>query len=304
VKRSTPVPPFRVISEGAVHYEQGGWTVYRGDRVLATIAGGDVLPDWDAQLEFRMERRLVIGDALVRDLWGDASGAGCEVLVVGTTGTTKSREILCRLPVPDQLPSTLTVSVTPTSAELARFLQITTTICLREDSRPEDPLAPTRAGSRLWEDAETFRLEGGRARLAMYEADFSRMWSGQGLAQAICHVEIRDDPDLDFESAVVVYVNAAKRDFIDALVDDHKEAQRLLWASVVRRVLMAAGFSDWNPGHSPSVDGTLGTTAMRWARQVCNCDTLEALREQLENRFSEVDAGIDALVETILGAAS
>lgn len=303
MRRSTPVLPFRVIPAGAVHYEQGGWTVLRGERILTTISGGDVLPDWDAQLEFRMERRLVIGSALAKDLWGASSRVACEVLVVGTTGNTKTREILTRLPIPDDLPATLTVMVEPTSSELARFLQITTTICVAEDGRSLDPLAPTSAGSRLWQDTETFRLEGGRSRLAMYEADFSKPWSGQHLPEALFHVEIRDDPELDFESAVVVYLNAAKRDFVQALVEDQREAQRLLWTGVVRRVIVVAGFADWNLGESSVDEGTLGATALRWARQACKCDTLEALRDQVETSFNTVDAGIDALVEAIVGTA-
>lgn len=296
---SRPIFPFRTLAAADVVPASDGWTLVLGDEARGAVADGGILAGWDAMLEFSLVRDFRITTDLGPRL-GLAPGSECsELAVVASSANGLYRDVLFRAPVsPGE--STITVTVKPSSARLARDLVLTTGIYLSRNMKSKDALAPNRAGARLWESTDRIRLEGGAARLPMYEVDFAKAFPGMRIDDADFHVEISDDSDLDFESAVAVYLNSRSPQFIRDLSRGIPAAERRFWSGFITRAI-AQGLASkeilFAEGARP---GTLGSSLQSWSRMIWG----EAFDPQQTRHDSTslLEAQIESKVTQLLGA--
>jgi hypothetical protein len=292
VSRSKPVQPYRVIRDDTIIPETKGWTLSVNDGPPRVIQHGDPLEGWDAQLQFSLERVFRVQRDLSDELRLESGDPRFEFVVCAATAGGLARQVLFRQQIDG--PSEVHVRLAPDSTRLARDIHITSGIYLQRDVETADPLAPTRAGSRLWELNESIRLEGGAARLPMYVVSFARAFAGDRMDHAEFHVEISEEPDLEVESSLIVYLNADKPHFIEQINIEGGEAERRLWNGIMRRVLTSAVLLQMTADYDPTAPATIASTVVRWATQIWPTIPPSRLRDLPEANFSRMEAQIES----------
>lgn len=301
MSRSYPMLPFRTIPESGISLESETWLVTVEGRAPHYLSHGDAFREWDPQLKFLMSRTLSWGDGLGKLLWGDSGEFGCEVVVVAASGSVGLRRLLLRAPIPIHRAGSIELTIEPPSTELANWLSLQTRIVLSQDLSVHDGLAPRVRGNRIWGITERFRLEGGTTRLPLYETPFDVAFRGRRQDAAHVAVEVRDDPELEFEAAVAVYLNTSQKEFLSGLVVGDETREWQLWTTVVRAVLASAGAGEWLDDHAYEPQ-TLGGTVQRWALQVAGIETVQQLREKARSAPAELDAQVDSWVSQLLSS--
>jgi len=299
MSRSRPVLPYRVLPDEFVLASPDGWNVVVDGKSVGQLQDGTAFPAWDAKLSFTLEREFRIERDIADELQIDNSENCCEFVVTASSGGGITRDTLFTQPVSATGCSCVEVMLTPASARLARDLVLTSGIYLTRDISPEDPLAPKIAGSRLWEMTERVRLEGGAARLPMYEVPFSQFFPGDAVAQADFHVEIVGDPDLEIETALTVYVNSERPEFIAELNRQGSAAEQRLWNGVIRRVLTSAILTDEILTVSPGEGSSLAATVQRWARYIWPTTPFDRLGDLPLSEYSKYEAQIESWLHSM-----
>lgn len=299
MSRSQPVLPYRVLPREAV-VPSAGWSVIVDEQVVALVSDGDALPMWDAKLSFRMERHLRIDDDVAKLVGLDVTGSCCEAVVSLATGGGTSRMVVFRQPVAAGRLADVHIVIEPPSDHLANELHLTTGIYLAKNTKPRDALAPQEQGSRLWEMHDTIRLEGGAARLPMYEIPFSAAFPGDGFEHADFHVEIAEEPELEVAAALTVYLNSERPDFIHEVGVQGSAAERRLWSGVLSRVLVSAILSDDLLTAPIGESNTLASTVQRWAGMIWPDVALEHLRDMSSAGFAKREAQIESWLNALI----
>jgi hypothetical protein len=102
----------------------------------------------------------------------------------------------------------------------------------------------------------------------MYEVAFSQAFAGDRMNRAEFHVELSDDPELDIESALTIYLNSERPEFVQEVSRPGSAAERRLWNGIMRRVLTSAILSEQHLQSEQDAPSSLASTVVRWARHI------------------------------------
>jgi hypothetical protein len=296
MSRSTPVLPFRVLPVEAIKPALSGWAAIVNGQEIAHLADGSPFPDWDAQLKCQLRRAFEIRMDLFELVGLRPRDSFLEFVVIASSGGGLFRERLWQGRIPSISPATINVLFDLPSDRLAKDLALTSGVYLGGVKKTIDSLSPTLAGSRLWELHERIRLEGGAARLPIYEVSFSATFAGQRIDEAEFHVEIADDLGLELESAVTVYLNSDYPGFVGEISRGGTAAESRLWAGVLRRLISSLILRQAEIDDVSLANNTLGGTVARWTNQIWPGMSHNLIRDLTESDFSKYEAQIDAWI--------
>lgn len=296
MSQSAVVLPYLVVNHGPpgpIEVDRA-WRTQDANGDELSVVPGDPIPAWDANRVFTLERTLTLSLEGMQAMVGADLAGAVDVVVFSATAGRLARQELFRRSLSDEDRQEIAVHVRPDSTRLAQDLELTTGVYVVRPVRAGGPLSPARPGSILWELTEQFRLEGGRARLAMYELPFSRSFPGDGIDMADFHVQLADEPDAPIEQGIAVYVNDERREFMEQLHRPRSEGARRFRESVVRRALIAAVQTDWFCEPLPERPDALLATVRRWTGAVWPGWTPEQVRAHVVSSFSLADAQVES----------
>lgn len=299
MRSKRPIPPHRILTdEDLWHEHPGAWLAAWGN-FEAVIRSGEVLPHWEPGLDIRLSNRLRLKPSARDRLGGEmADGMGLEVVLLATTAGGLQTAGLARSPL--RLDSSETfLELALDGGGLARDLVVQMTIAV---SRPSsgDRLMPELPGSRLWTSEWRARIEGGRSRLALEQVDFARHF-GNLQAEALVHLVVADDPLLDAEQGLTVYLNARRIEFVHAVARKEVYATAILWDAVLRQAIVLGAehqFSLWD--NYP--EGSLGRQWQAWIREAFPQSSTEDVLAMHQSRVSDFEARIQSWAR--IGVAS
>ena len=256
-----------------------GWELVGLDEKVAgtTLRDGEAIESWDglSRLAFRRSYRLPVDAAARLGLVEESVRYSFAVTAVTAGGL--HRDMLFRRDFGAEL-QLVDVLVRPQSARLARELRLVAHLAITSAEAADNPLAPTSAGARIWEESFRFQLEGGRGRIPMEAVSFRTTFSGQGFENALFHVEFAPYPELDIEETVRVYINADNPSFVAAAERRDPAASTLLWDGVIRRLVKSAVLDDALVDTDAYTDGSMGSNIRRWLKQAFPSMKLASIR--------------------------
>ena len=254
--------PYLVLPDGMVTVSPAhGWELQREGSEPETVEDKGILAAWDTELRFTLRRKFDVTGDIHRVLGLDGPAEIRLVTRLETARGLDSRIVHDRIVVPGD--SSVLVEVRPDSRTLASEVSLTTALVLGRGTPAKNPLAPQDAGDRVWETRWSARIEGGRARLPLEPITFSGTWHARGISHALFHVEVADFPELEFEQAVCVYLNADFPEFVRAIEASSAPETAILWDGVLRRII-ASGLASHFESATPWPDGSLGSQVDTW----------------------------------------
>ncbi|MEU4582938.1 hypothetical protein AB0F92_12720 [Kitasatospora aureofaciens] len=161
--------PYRIPSENVVHTDP--WVLVTDD---GQVPIPEALPDWDYQMDLRLRRTVRIDQDQARTQAGLPPSAALMVAAVWTaTGSNLSGPAQhVRLTGSGQ--ATISLDVLLRGADLGGLLLLDTALVLAERRGDGRPSSPRRAGSVLWSDRASLRLQGDAPQFPMAVIDFAR----------------------------------------------------------------------------------------------------------------------------------
>ncbi|WP_406372173.1 hypothetical protein OG788_18655 [Streptomyces sp. NBC_00647] len=163
------VLPYRVPTEDVMMAEP--WLLVTED---GEIALPEALPDWDYQMDLHLRRTVRVDLDRVRSQSGLPNNTALVLAVVWTaTGSNLSgpaRHIRLTAGGTEKVE----LDVRLRGADLGGLLLLDTALVLAERRSDARPSSPRRAGSVLWSDRETLRLQGDAPQFPMAVIDFAR----------------------------------------------------------------------------------------------------------------------------------
>ena len=139
--------------------------------------------------------------------------------------------------------SVVEVELAPDSRWLSKDIRVVCSVVVASTHGDLGTLSPVHPGSRVWTQVWSTKLEGGRARLPVEVVSFGRQLHDLAIPNALLYVSVADDPKLEFEQAVCVYLNADHPRFVADFERGEGATTALVWGAVVRQVL-SAGLSE------------------------------------------------------------
>lgn len=270
------IPPHLTLSEDmVVASPANGWILQREGHVPLVIEDGEILPAWDTELRFELHRTFAALGKWQEHLGFPSGGAEFGMVTRLVTAGGLLSEVVDVQPLSSTSDSDLVVIVRPSSREIAKDIRIHCCIILCAAGPDGLALAPADKGARLWADRWSARIEGGRARLPFELASFSKELRGYRINRALFHVEVAEDPELDFEQAVCVYLNTDNPSFVKAIEQGAATETALLWDGVMRRLIIT-GLGQTFEGDAWPPD-SLGMQVARWLVGIFPGQSREAL---------------------------
>lgn len=289
-----PVPPYRQFREESVVCEpQAGWELEaRGTSIV--LEDGAPFPGWDANLEFALRRTVSLGETALSDLGvADHGTLRLRLIVRMMTAGNLTSCVPFYVDLSGKLPGPVEVRIFPPAGLLTSDLTLETGIVVIGASGVSDPLVPSLPGSRVWEDRWRVRLEGGKMRLPFEIFDFEDVYGGLGMANALFHVNVAGDPELEFEQGVCVSINSRFGAFVAAVERIEPVATAVLWDGVLRRVLVDGIGNGFDIGGNYP-DASVGSQWVRWFGQAFPGESVESAQRLLVDQPSRFEARIQS----------
>ena len=261
------VPPFRTLREDDVILEPGGgWLVEINGQ--SRLVEDGIFSGWDADSEFTLSRSVTLSKSAGAYLASGTGNAQVSLSLVVRVLTARGRasEVVYCQPI-DGAGAGLAcpVRIQPDSAGLSENIVIEMSIVVARSNIPGDAFTPSIAGSRVWSDTWVAKLEGGRSRLPFEKIDFETAFPLQRLSDSLFHVRVAEDPDLDVEQALTVWLNLRKPGFIQAIELKDRHATAMLWDGILRRAIIAGAVAGFDEVEHV-VQGSIGAQWKRWTQ--------------------------------------
>lgn len=255
----------------------------------------DMMADWDYGASLKVNRSLRIDPEIAAAELGLEPGEFelAAFFEVGSGPGTLPREIIFQKLEPvalDGLECRFTYDLP--CRVISTQLTLRTTIMLASDIASSNSLAPTRAGSRLWTDWTSSRLEGHDPRFPMEVASFNTLFRGRPHQHAPWHLRwnVRD-LDRDFYSAVRLYLNEEHDLFVERVQDQDELTLQTLMGDVVSQMCENALRSPEGVEILANAEeSTLGGQIRHWLLNPFN--SLEDAVASLEMRPGEFRAAV------------
>jgi hypothetical protein len=239
-----PTPPYLTLPEEALHAEPAdGWELFVEGQYDRVLTDKGLFPSWDSSLKFSLRRRFSFDPAAL-DAYLEIPAGQAEyqlVVRIETAGGMMSKVGFEATLDPGERMAE--VQLTPDSKWLSKDIAVVCSVVVVSTSDGLGALSPTQPGSRVWSQTWSAKLEGGRVRLPIEVVSFSKQLHALAIPNALLHVSVADDPGLDFEQAVCVYLNSDIPNFVAEFERGEKAATGVVWDSVLRQVL-SAGLSE------------------------------------------------------------
>lgn len=265
----------------------------------APFALSDLLPDWDYSAGLKVSRTITIDAAQAgREIGLDLDGAPLAAVVeIGAGPGSLAREIIHRhhLPLaPDGREHTIELDLS--SHLISEQISLKTVIILDADVASSNLLAPSRRGSRLWEDRQVSRVEGNDPRFPMEVVSFHHLFRKRPHEHAPWF--LRWNPgglDRDFFSAIRLYLNEDCPEFVDRVQAQDPLTLQALMGDVLSQVCEGALNTPDGVDHVLHAEElTLGGQVRHWLLRAFA--TVPEAKAFLDQRPGEFRAAIVASV--------
>ncbi|WP_411091560.1 hypothetical protein [Streptomyces sp. 049-1] len=163
------VLPYRIPSEDVVVAEPWRLVIEDGEVTLP-----DAIPDWDYQMDLHVRRTVRIDLDRARQQSGLPAHAALMLSAVWTATGSNLSGPAQRIGLTETGSRTVDFDFQLLGADLGGLLRLDTALLLAERRRDARPSSPRRAGSVLWSNRETVRLQGDAPQFPMAVIDFAR----------------------------------------------------------------------------------------------------------------------------------
>lgn len=267
------------------------WMITVGDGGPAPLQ--EVTPDWDYAAPVVLERTMRVRTSeAVRELGLEPDDLHLEIIVDAGTGPgNMPREILSRTrtPLDGETPCAVALRLDP--SRLSAQITVRTSIILTSGAEPDGALAPRRAGSRLWDDLETTRIEGDDPRFPMEVISFSTAFTGRPHEDAPWSLSWSPDhPGRDFHGAARLYLNSDNEDFIERVKDEDPLTLQAMMGDVVSQMCETALRAGWDEDFESAEEGSMAGRVAHWLGRAFTDPA--AARALLEHRPGEFRSAI------------
>ncbi|WP_199918906.1 hypothetical protein [Streptomyces sp. NRRL F-5053] len=297
---STLVLPYRTPPATVVSV--GNWRlVVDGEEVPLP----DALPDWDYQMDVELRRSVDVDVRAARAGAGLPDDARLGLAAVWTATGSNLRGSLGRAPLHADGMCTVDLHGVLRGSELGGILALETALVVSSPGDRPGPFAPRRAGSVLWSDEATLRLQGDAPLFPMTVIDFAHTSFPD---DAAWHLQI--GPDLDsaamgsllllinerVETVATAFANAARPRAVDRAVLSavHADCARVM----LEHALTHEQFTD----DAHFAEDSLGATFLNLFHQLFPGSTVRDRRMRLEHApglfASELQAAVRIFQET------
>lgn len=223
------VLPYRIPSEDVVATEP--WRLVTED---GEVAMPEALPDWDYKMDLHLRRTVRVELDRARSQSGLPTDAALTLAVVWTaTGSSLSGPAE-HARLTDSGVITAEFDVLLRGADLGGLLLLDTALVLAERRTDARPSSPRRAGSVLWSDRESLRLQGDAPQFPMAVIDFARTSFPDGAAW---HLQISGGLESATMGSLLLLVN--ERNTVTATAFENAGRPR-----PVDRIVLSAVYAD------------------------------------------------------------
>lgn len=275
--------------------EPGKWLCYleAGEQALDAF-----WPHWDYQSLVRVRRQVVIDASLIRSECQLGVNQGLLLVAAWRSSTTQLRGAISSI-VPSQIGrQTFDVVAELPSGELGGEVLLRTQVAVTGDAALLSSLAPTIAGSIVWEDEARFRVEGAASRFPVELVDFR----GTRLPHDACWVLNwhPDDLHVPFLAAVQLSLNAAhpaiERAMASAQPDNADRAiQSMIKFDVFRQLVVGAlGNADFVNAPDSFEDGSTGRELRRLFRVSFGDENIGAIASRCDSARADFEAELQS----------
>ncbi|MGY5942531.1 hypothetical protein [Stenotrophomonas forensis] len=236
MRRTRAIPPFITLDQNAVTiYPLQGWELRRSGHDSVVIPDKAAFPPWDSSLGFSLRRVFSVDVEGMVDLLGLGRGAQLSIVARvetarGMFSTVAKREVL------KQGEREVEIVIEPDSSKLSLDVGVLMSVVVDAAGLAPSGLSASIAGSRVWQDSWSSKLEGGRRRLPIEVVSFRNLGIGKH-DRGLIHVQVADALELDFEQAVCVYVNGDYPGFVLALEKGESHAVSYFEETIIRQVI-------------------------------------------------------------------
>ncbi|MBT2508110.1 hypothetical protein J7I98_19905 [Streptomyces sp. ISL-98] len=163
------VLPYRIPAADVIAAEEWLLATEDGDVVMP-----EALPDWDYQMDLHLRRTVRVDMDRARSQSGLPTDAALMLAAVWTATGSNLSGPAQHVRLAESGTNTVEFDVRLRGADLGGLLLLDTALVLAERRSDARPSSPRRAGSVLWSDRESLRLQGDAPQFPMAVIDFSR----------------------------------------------------------------------------------------------------------------------------------
>ncbi|MGW3493079.1 hypothetical protein [Streptomyces sp. NPDC001020] len=260
------VLPYRSPSEDVVAAEP--WLLVTED---GEVAMPGALPDWDYHMDLHLRRTVRVDLDRARAQSGLPADAALALAVVWTATGSNLSGPANHARLTDDGTITAEIDVLLRGADLGGLLLLDTALVLAERRRDARPSSPRRAGSVLWSDRESLRLQGDAPQFPMAVIDFALTSFPDNAAW---HLQISGGLDSATMGSLLLLVN--ERNSVTATAFENaakpRPIDRLVLSAVyadAARIMVehALGHDDFTED-ADFPDGSLGATLLNLFHQL------------------------------------
>ncbi|MGA5516760.1 hypothetical protein ACPCK2_10950 [Streptomyces pseudogriseolus] len=223
------VLPYRVPAEDVVAAETWRLVVEDGEVPLP-----EAMPDWDYQMNLSLRRTVRVDLERARRQSGLPDDAPLVLSAVWTATGSNLSGPAQQIPMPAYADGIAEFDFRLRGADLGGLLLLDTALLLAERRVDARPSTPRRAGSVLWSDRQTLRLQGDAPQFPMAVIDFARTSFPD---DAAWHLQISGGLDSATMGSLLLLVNERNSTTANAF-------QKASKPGPVDRVVLSAVYSD------------------------------------------------------------
>jgi len=259
----------------------------------------DAIDDWDYNLDLILRREIVIDTVGARaqcQLPADASLA--LAVIWRSTGSGLFGRVAYQA-IPTSGALTQRLDVTIAGKDVGGVLVVETALVLADSFNGGNTLAPHRAGSMLWNDRVTTRLQGDASQFPIAVVDFSRTSLPE---DAAWHLDISGSLESAAMGSLLLLVNERNRTVADAFgrAGNPRPGDRLalsaVYADVARTLVEHALASEEFTDEAEFDDETLGAMLRDLFVQMFGTRTVREVRLRSQDSPSLVATDVQAAV--------
>lgn len=291
--------PFLTIPDELVTL--GEWLI--GDPGCPLNPADEILENWDYARNLEVSLDVAVDfQAVAEALQLDSSELMLGVVLKAGSGVGRFSRRTLKLSsgVLDLHLQKVTLCGVLPADQLSGRLRLDCEILLIACGSSSTRLSPSSKGARLWSDSFDLLLEGGgHSRFPVESVSFERAFSIERVVRAPWFVFWKDCAwDMDFGSAVRLYVNSDMEDIQARVVEGDPLTLQAILADAVSQIVRAyVADDDACERASLYADGTLGAQAKEWLEMLFPGKTLEFVRSELEHMPGEFQATVLAAME-------
>ena len=220
--------PYRTAPPSSV--EHRSWEIVLDDDLVELP---DAMADWDYRMNLSLRKSVTVDVDMLHQATGLPSSAKFALAVVWTATGSGLKAAAQRVVLPDSGKHVVDLAADLAGTQLGGLLTLDTVLVLAE-AFDGPPASPRRAGSVLWSDRQTVRLQGDAPQFPIAVVDFSKT---QFPAAAGWYVQISGDLGTAAMGALLLLINERKRELVEAF-------ERAAKPRPIDRALLSAVYAD------------------------------------------------------------